>query len=54
MLISVLKNQKTGGSLDNFYSNNWKKKGGKIGMGTLYLVFCNFQGLDKGLIRLKK
>ncbi len=41
MSISVPKSQKTSGGLDNFYVNDWKEKGGRIRMSTLYLVSRN-------------
>ena len=38
MQTNALKSRKTSNGLGNFYVNDWEN-GGKIGMGTLYVVF---------------
>lgn len=47
MPTSVLKSKKTSGSLSNHYIDNRQEN-------RLYLVFYDFQKIDKGPTRLKK
>lgn len=54
MLTSVPKSHKTSGNLDKLYIDNWQEIRGRIGMGTLYLVFYDLQGLDKGPTEFRK
>lgn len=51
---STLKSQKTSNGLINFHINDKEENRGRIEISTLYLVFYNFQRIDKGLNRLRK
>ena len=53
MQTNALKSQKTSGSLGDLHANDGKK-GRRIGMGTLYLIFRHFQRLGQGFVGLKK
>ena len=51
--MSVLKNQKTSGGLNNLYINDYKKNK-EIRTDILYLVSCNLQGSNQDYTELKK
>lgn len=50
MPTTVLKSQKTSSCFSNLHVNDWKEKRRKIGIGTVYLISCDFQRPDKGLL----
>lgn len=45
--------QKNSGGFGNLHINAWHENGGKIGIGTLYLVFHDPQRLDRDLLDSK-
>ena len=54
MLTSATKSQKTSDNLGNLHVNDWQENKKRIRIGTLYLVFHDFQRSNRDSIVLKK